>query len=140
MSFGLPSIKVKSSLSHELILDDNNYCVNSLLTAGFSSSEYVETSHPLILPERNYHKNRHQMNMAILRNVQGLHAPLKMSMEVRSIKQVGRLPFLPPSNALLDSLSGRDLEIGPEDIFNTPEFREVVGQPHAILEKSLQIL
>lgn len=87
-----------------------------------------------------YHKNRLEMNMALLRNTQGLHAPLRLAMEMRAAKEVGRLPFLPSSNVMLDVLTGRDLEIGPEDIFNTPEFREVAGQPHAMIERSLGIL
>lgn len=76
----------------------------------------------------------------MLRNVQGLHAPLRIGMELKAVKQVGRLPFLQSSNALYDSLTGRDLEIGPEDIFNTAEFREVTGQPHAVCERSMGLL
>lgn len=80
------------------------------------------------------------MNMTMLRNVQGLHAPLRIAMELKAAKQIGRLPFLPSSNIMSDSLTGRDLEIGPEDIFNTSEFQEVAGQPHAVCERSLGLL
>lgn len=51
-----------------------------------------------------------------------------------------RLPFLESSNALYDSLTGKDLEIGFEDILNTMEFREQLYQPHAVVEKSLGLL
>lgn len=78
--------------------------------------------------------------MTILRNTQGLHAPLRIGMELNSAKKVGRLPFLPSSNIMLDSLTGRDIEIGPEDVFNTSEFLEVSGQPHAVVERSLGLL
>lgn len=78
--------------------------------------------------------------MSILRNTQGLHAPMRISMEMKFAKKIGRLPFLPSSNVMLESLTGRDLEIGPEDIFNTSEFLEVSGQPHAVLERSLGLL
>lgn len=80
------------------------------------------------------------MNMTILRNTQGLHAPLRVNMELKAAKQVGRLPFLQSSNIMHDVLTGRDLEIGPEDVFNTAEFKETMGQPHAMIEKSLGIL
>lgn len=61
-------------------------------------------------------------------------------MEFKAAKKIGRLPFLPSSNIMLDSLTGRDMEIGPEDIFNLPEFNESMGQPHAVIEKSLGLL
>lgn len=76
----------------------------------------------------------------MLRNVQGLHAPLRIGMELKAAKKIGRLPFLPSSNVMCESLTGRDLEIGPEDIFNTSEFQEVAGQPHAVCERSLKLL
>lgn len=78
--------------------------------------------------------------MVMMRNVQGLHAPLKFAMECKAAKQIGHLPFLSSSNIMLDVLTGKDIDIGPEDIFNTSEFREVAGQPHAVVEKSLAIL
>lgn len=80
------------------------------------------------------------MNMAILRNTQGLHAPLKLSMELKAANKIGRLPFLPSSNLMSEVLTGRDIEIGFEDYLNIAEFREVAGQPHAMVEKSLGIL
>lgn len=78
--------------------------------------------------------------MTILRNTQGLHAPLRIGMELKAAKRVGHLPFLPSSNLMLNTLRGTDVDIGPEDIFNLPEFNEVMGQPHAMVEKSLGLL
>lgn len=80
------------------------------------------------------------MNMQVLRNTQGLHAPLRIAMELKSASKVGHLPFLKSSNIMMESLTGRDLEIMPEDLFNTGEFSEVAGMPHAVVEKSLGIL
>ncbi|KAJ8952971.1 hypothetical protein NQ314_007447 [Rhamnusium bicolor] len=67
-----------------------------------------------------YRKNLDRMNLTVLSNTQGLHAPLRIAMELKSAKRIGRLPFLSSSNVMHDALTGRDLEIGPEDIFNTP--------------------
>lgn len=50
--------------------------------------------------------------MLVLRNTQGLHAPLRMAMEIKAAEKVGRLPFLPSSNVMRDSLLGYDLDIG----------------------------
>lgn len=80
------------------------------------------------------------MNLQVLRNIQGLHAPLRIAMELKSANKVGHLPFLQSSNVMFDSLTGRDLEILPEDVFNNGEFLEVSVQPHAFVEKSLGIL
>ena len=78
--------------------------------------------------------------MVLLRNVQGLHAPLRIAMERTAVKKIGRLPFLPSSNIMLDVLTGKDIEIGPEDIYGIAEFNEVSGQPHAVIERSLGLL
>lgn len=78
--------------------------------------------------------------MVMLRNTQGLHAPLRIGMELKAASKIGHLPFLPSSNVMSDSLTGRDLEIGPEDVFNTSEFRELAGHPHAVCERSLGLL
>jgi proteasome maturation protein len=80
------------------------------------------------------------MNMAMLRNAQGLHAPLRLKMELEAAKKVGRLPFLPSSGLMNDVLTGRDEEIGFEDILNTAEFREQLVQPHAVVERHMGLL
>lgn len=61
-------------------------------------------------------------------------------METRAASKIGHLPFLPSSNVMMDALTGKDLGIGPEDVFNTSEFCEIAGQPHAVVERSLGLL
>ncbi|XP_022900006.1 proteasome maturation protein [Onthophagus taurus] len=141
MSFGLPSLKVKPELPSGLGIDQGAYEVPNLMSTGFASvKSNLEVPHPLISSERGYAKNREMMNLTMMRNTQGLHAPLRYTMECQAAKKIGHLPFLPSSNIMLDVLTGNDIEIGPQDIFGTPEFREIVGQPHAVVEKSLGIL
>lgn len=76
----------------------------------------------------------------MIRNHQGLGAQLKYMMELKSASKVGRLPFLPSSNVSRDTLLGLDEMITPTDVFGTPEFSEKMCQPHAVVEKSLNIL
>lgn len=45
--------------------------------------------------------------MAMLRKIQGLHAPLKLQMERKSVLKVGHLPFLPRHNLAYDVLTGK---------------------------------
>ncbi|KAM9566443.1 proteasome maturation protein [Guaruba guarouba] len=112
-----------------------------LLRRGFTSvkSELVP-SHPLELIEKNFQLNHDKTNFATLRNIQGLHAPLKLQMEFRAVKQVQRLPFLHSSNLALDTLRGNDGSISFEDILNDPSQSEVMGEPHMMMEYKLGLL
>lgn len=77
--------------------------------------------------------------MNILRSREGIAAPLKITMELHSVNKVGRLPFLQSSNALHDSLTGRDISIDFSDVLGTADFSETIRQPHAVVEKHLGI-
>jgi proteasome maturation protein len=76
----------------------------------------------------------------MIRNHQGIGAQLKYMMELDATSKVGRLPFLPSSNASRDALLGLDEMITPTDIYGTAEFSEKMLQPHAVMEKKLGIL
>ncbi|KAI8440305.1 hypothetical protein MSG28_001654 [Choristoneura fumiferana] len=141
MSFGLPSLKVKPEHGTNIKVKEGPFGVPDPFVAGLGATKpNISVSHPLEASERNYHLNEEKMNMAMLRNVQGLHAPLKLTMEMKFANKIGHLPFLPSSNLQHDVLTGRHLDIGFEDILNTPEFCEVAGQPHAVVERSLGLL
>ncbi|KAK2588221.1 hypothetical protein KPH14_004256 [Odynerus spinipes] len=141
MSFGLPSLIPKPAVADQFNLNEDSYGVPSPMVAGLSGTrQKIGYSHPLEASELNYKKNQERMNMVLLRNTQGLHAPLRLAMELKASEKIGRLPFLPSSNVMRDVILGKDEEIGFEDILNTAEFREQMGQPHAVVEKSLGIL
>ena len=79
-----------------------------------------------------------QRNMTALRNSQGIHAPLKMQMELNSVgKAITRLPCLPSSNLAKDILNGTDDILLPEDVFGFKEDSEVMGDPHLMMEHKL---
>lgn len=140
MSFGLPSVKTKPSQPSDYGFNEGEFGVPESMKHGLASARSaLENVHPLAHSEKNYRPNKDRMNLQILRNVQGLHAPLRIAMEFKSAKKVGHLPFLKSSNIMYESLTGQDLEIGPEDNFNTGEFIEVPIQPHAVVERSLGI-
>uniref|UniRef100_A0ACB8FGQ3 Uncharacterized protein n=1 Tax=Sphaerodactylus townsendi TaxID=933632 RepID=A0ACB8FGQ3_9SAUR len=84
--------------------------------------------------------NEDKMNFSTLRNIQGLHAPLKLQMEFKAVKQVQRLPFLHSSNLSLEILNGNYDSIGFEDILNDPAQSEVMGDPHMMMEHKLGLL
>ncbi|KFV91700.1 Proteasome maturation protein, partial [Eurypyga helias] len=90
-----------------------------LLRRGFTSvKNELLPSHPLELSEKNFQLNQDKTNFDTLRNIQGLHATLKLQMEFRAVKQVQRLPFLHSANIALDTLRGNDECISFEDILN----------------------
>ncbi|XP_046748089.1 proteasome maturation protein [Diprion similis] len=141
MSFGLPSVKPKPSTADIISIPDDTHGVPNALVSGLSSTRAnLGFSHPLQASEQNYVQNKLRMDMVMLRNTQGLHAPMRLAMELKAADKVGRLPFLPSSGLMRDVILGRDEEIGFEDIFNNAEFREQMCQPHAMVEKSLGIL
>ncbi|XP_022120673.1 proteasome maturation protein [Pieris rapae] len=143
MSFGLPSVKVKAEHDANLCkpINEGSFGVPDPMIAGLTSTRHkLAVAHPLQVSEKNYYLNEEKMNMAMLRNIQGLHAPLKLSMEKKFSSKVGRLPFLSSSNFQSEVLTGRYLDIGFEDILNVPELCEVAGQPHAVVERSLGLL
>ncbi|KAH0956368.1 hypothetical protein HN011_009419 [Eciton burchellii] len=142
MSFGLPSLIPKSTKREQFeIKGGSNYDISNPMVSGLSAvRQNIGHAHPLEASEKNYQKHQDRMNMILLRNTQGLHAPLRMAMELKATEKIGRLPFLSSSNAMRDALLARDLDIGFEDIFNTSEFKEQMGQSHAVVEHHLGIL
>ncbi|CAL8293068.1 unnamed protein product [Lota lota] len=118
-----------------------SYGVQDALRSGFSSvKNEILPSHPLELSEKNFQVNQEKMNFATIRNIQGLHAPLKLQMEYRAARQIQRLPFLQSSNLALDTLRNSDESIGFEDILNDPAQSEMMGEPHMMMEYQLGIL
>ncbi|XP_018340755.1 PREDICTED: proteasome maturation protein [Trachymyrmex septentrionalis] len=142
MSFGLPSIIPKPVVPEQFdVKNETNYDLPNPMVSGLSSiRQSVGFAHPLEASERNYKKNQDRMNMILLRNTQGLHAPLRIAMELKATESIGRLPFLSSSNVMRDILLGKDQNIEFEDVFNTSEFREQMGQPHAVVENHLGLL
>ncbi|KAE8747772.1 hypothetical protein FOCC_FOCC005384 [Frankliniella occidentalis] len=139
MSFGFGSKNGPSTLRTNT--SEGSYGVPDLMTTGLAARKvHVVPAHPLEATEKSFHDNKLRMEMNMLRNTQGLHAPLKMAMELKAAQKIGRLPFLPSSNLMSDVLMGRDDQMSFEDFLNPVEFREEAGQPHAIVEKSLGIL
>ncbi|XP_062551662.1 proteasome maturation protein [Armigeres subalbatus] len=104
-----------------------------------SCAAQLQTVHPLKQSELNYDQHRQNLNYQMLRNREGLAAPLKLTMELKSVSRVGHMPFLPSTNVARDVLTGRDELIDFTDLFNNDENSEFMRQPHAVMEKTLGI-
>ncbi|XP_055642335.1 proteasome maturation protein [Toxorhynchites rutilus septentrionalis] len=103
-------------------------------------SAQLQFVHPLKQSEQNHDKHRQNLHLQMLRNREGLAAPLKLTMELKSVSRTGHLPFLPSTNVARDVLTGRDELVDFTDIFNVEEYSEFLRQPHAVMEKTLGIL
>lgn len=80
------------------------------------------------------------MQMNVLRNTQGLHAPIKLAAELRATRAVGRLPFLESSGLSTATIKSSDDSIDFTDILNLPEQDERFFVPHIVMEHKLGIL
>ncbi|XP_029201003.2 proteasome maturation protein-like isoform X1 [Acropora millepora] len=106
-----PAVEVSSSVGH--------YGVRDHMRTGFANvkSELIST-HPLEASEKNFLPNQEKLEFKMLRNTQGLQAPLKLQMERAMASKIQRLPCLPSSMIALDTLMGTDECIGFEDFLN----------------------
>jgi len=91
--------------------------------------------HPIEFSEKMFHENQERNDMLMLRNHQGLHAPLRLKLERRIASKVQRLPCLASSHLMSDILTGRLDTIEFDDILNDPMDAEVAGQPHVLMER-----
>jgi len=89
----------------------------------------VLAKHPLETSEKKHFESQTNFDMAMMKRIQGIHAPLRLVMEREAAMKVQRLPFLTSSNAMLDALTGRDESIGFESIFGDPENSDSMSNP-----------
>ncbi|KAL1131696.1 hypothetical protein AAG570_011309 [Ranatra chinensis] len=94
----------------------------------------IEPAHPLQLHEENYSMMDEKMGMKLLREVQGLHAPLKLATEIRATKLIGHLPFLQCSKLSFATVKGLDDVIDFTDILNPVDLFEKNIVPHVAME------
>uniref|UniRef100_A0A1B6KIQ1 Proteasome maturation protein n=1 Tax=Graphocephala atropunctata TaxID=36148 RepID=A0A1B6KIQ1_9HEMI len=141
MNLGLGFQEAKPDFQTSSKLKEGAYGMPDKMVYGLGKvHDKVTASHPLEESERNYAAMQDATQMTVLRNTQGLHAPLRLTMERRAAQQVGRLPFLPSSNLQLEVLRGDDVTLDFNDVLNTPDFKESLYMPHAVIERNLGLL
>uniref|UniRef100_A0A8D3E5K5 Proteasome maturation protein n=1 Tax=Scophthalmus maximus TaxID=52904 RepID=A0A8D3E5K5_SCOMX len=81
--------QLKDSVPVAGLCPQGQYGIQDSLRSGFTSvKNELIPSHPLEVSEKNFQLNQDKMNFSTLRNIQGLHAPLKLQMEYRAARQV----------------------------------------------------
>nr|CAG4640530.1 EOG090X0J8E [Daphnia pulex]SVE85256.1 EOG090X0J8E [Daphnia pulex] len=100
----------------------------------------ITTAHPLEAALAKHSLKQEEIDMRMLRTMQGLHAPIRLHMEKLAVKDIGHLPCLHRHNAMLDALTGKDSTIEFEDFLNNQQDSEIMGQPHVMIERQLGML
>lgn len=141
MNFEIPSLKSGFEEKNDLGIRSGNFGVHDSFQFGLAKvKNNLEPCHPLEMSEKYYATNEEKTQMNILRNTQGLHAPIKLAAELRATRAVGRLPFLESSGLSAATIKSSDDFIDFTDILNLPEQDERFFVPHIIMENHLGIL
>lgn len=95
--------------------------------------------HPLETSERTYRQRQeeHQMNFAVKAYGLGFGLHLKHERAAVGCPSVGHMGCLPRSNALIDALTGRDLDLEFDDILGRDSM--AVVNPHSVMENQQKI-
>ncbi|VDP85988.1 unnamed protein product [Echinostoma caproni] len=116
----------------------------SLLSASGNETQMDKINFPHPVAEALAQRGKgadHVKQMKMLAATDGLHAPLRLSMEQRIMRRVQpRLPGLYSHHPLAAQLDGSLDDIDVVDFLNPPEDAECVGMPHLLMEKRLGIL
>lgn len=138
MSLGYPAIRPTPDGNTILQQRTGPFGVPEVLVDGFQQKKNdISINHPLEFTEKQYSANLEKMDFTVLRNAQGLHAPMRLKMERQIAGQIQRLPGLHSSNLMSDILTGRSDVIDFTDILNDPMDAEMIGNPHMLMERRL---
>ncbi|XP_064608709.1 proteasome maturation protein-like [Liolophura sinensis] len=141
MSLGHPSVRPQPPGDHVVSLPHGPYGTPDMMLHGPQNvKSRLSDTHPLEFSEQQWRANQQHMDLGMLRNSQGLHAPLKLQMERQTALKMRRLPGLHSSDIMINTLTGLDEMITFEDILNNPADAETMGNPHVLMEKRLNLL
>merc|ERR1712179_672510 len=119
---------------------ESAYDVKDAMIFGCKKENSLSYAHPLQSGLEKHTAKQKEIELGMLKKLQGIHAPLRLHMEKKAVKDIGHLPFLHRHNALMDALTGDDMTMEFEDFLNCPQDSEVMGMPHMMVEKHLGIL
>nr|SVE74570.1 EOG090X0J8E [Daphnia barbata] len=120
-----------------------NYDVKDAMLFGVRKNRTLDSltaAHPLEVALIKHSQKQEEIDMRMLRTMQGLHAPIRLHMEKLAVKDLGHLPCLHRHNAMLDALTGKDSTIEFEDFLNNQQDLEIMGHPHIMIERQLGML
>ncbi|CAI8017117.1 Proteasome maturation protein [Geodia barretti] len=117
-----------------------SYGVQDTLRYGYSSArDEISPAHPLEHVLASHAVREEALRMQILRDAQGSGVPLRMQMERSIVSRVQRLPPLQSSMIALETLTGMNTRLAPEDIFNPPSEALVTVNTHSAMQRKLNM-
>ncbi|KAH8101636.1 proteasome maturation factor UMP1 [Cristinia sonorae] len=118
----------------------NSFGLHDTLTYGPRSiAAEVHTTSTIKDRLENWEETQDNVKLTMLRNVYGLHAPVRLLMERKTIAMNPHMPAFTTSNIHLDVLMGRDETLDTADfMMPTSEFRQPLDI-HAEMEKKLRM-
>uniref|UniRef100_A0A0A9X589 Proteasome maturation protein n=1 Tax=Lygus hesperus TaxID=30085 RepID=A0A0A9X589_LYGHE len=136
MSSGVPLMKPTLDGKRNAGLHLTEHGVHDSLRFGLCKvKENLSMVHPLENSEKHFLQNEEAARLTSLRNQQGIHAPMRLAIELKATRSIGRLPFLESSGLSTASLCGSDETIDFTDILGLPEFDERNLVPHVVMER-----
>jgi proteasome maturation protein len=104
-----------------------------------SARDEISPAHPLEQVLTSHAVREEALRMQILRDAQGSGVPLRMQMERSIVSRVQRLPPLQSSMIALETLTGMNTRLAPEDIFNPPSEALVTVDTHSAMQRKLNM-
>lgn len=98
----------------------------------------VKTVSPIRHRLENWEQTQDNLKLTMQRNIDGLHAPVRLLMERKIVSSMAQMPTMPQSNLHLDILMGRDEILDVGDFFGGVEMR-TPQSIHAEMEKKYRI-
>ncbi|XP_014680360.1 PREDICTED: proteasome maturation protein-like isoform X2 [Priapulus caudatus] len=125
----------------KVTIPEGSYGVPNRMLYGLQSAkEKIAPAHPLESTEKMHREPANHIDLNMLRRTQGMHAPLRLQMEIRAASKIRRLPCISSSNLMLDTVLARDDVITWDDVLNNPADAEMMLDPYLMMEKKLGIL
>eukprot|EP01134_Creolimax_fragrantissima_P001974 CFRG1974T1 len=98
------------------------------------------SSHPVELMQKQTGKSQQQLRLQMLRNVQGLHAPMRLTTERALIASpTVHMPCIHTSNVALETFDNVGEFIDYTDYLNDPRDHTEMGEPHIMMEYKLKL-
>ncbi|KAJ3386575.1 hypothetical protein HDU92_002387 [Lobulomyces angularis] len=112
--------------------------VNDTMRYGLvTASDKLMKQHPLKMHLQQAASKKSELQ--IMRNIYGLHAPLRLKMERAILNQPHRIPVMKNSHFGLNTLNGSYMDINFEDFLGDQEYCTDSLDVHAAMEHTLNL-
>ncbi|KNC81652.1 hypothetical protein SARC_06039 [Sphaeroforma arctica JP610] len=136
-----PTIKPSPQYSEVTKVTTGAFGVHDTLRNGQGHAlSHADNAHPVELMQKQTKVSQKQLRLQMLRDVQGLHAPMRLTTERALIsKPLHHMPCITTSNIALETFDNTDEFIDYTDYLNDPRDAPEMGDPHIMMEYKLKM-